>query len=310
MEYGDPGDSDDHHLAVGSYRTTRLVHASRKTTVYLAESSMGDTVALKQCTPLQAERERSTLMALKRADPDCTHVVRLKDFVPGDPTAANPNPLESLVLEAASTSLEAWLRSCQHRPTWVEVLHVGDSVGRALEWLHAQGLCHTDIKPSNVLCVGGGRSWKLCDFAGAAKEGARSQEGTFEYCAPEQAQALLAHEPLLASYDADIWAYSKLLYEMAAGSPDALISQEASTSISDARALQALAQLKDPVVVESKLRFPVLRSVLALSVHVQKSPMNSKPLNPATKAGCDLCVVACVRMRAGGRAGVRAKAGR
>lgn len=262
------GDSDE-LLTVGSYRTTRLLHASRKTTIYLAESAMGDTVVLKRCPPQQAERERATLMALKRADPDCTHVVRLVDFVPGDPAAANPNPLESLVLEAASRSLESWLLACQHRPSWVEVLHVGDSVGRALEWLHAQGLCHTDMKPSNVLCAGGGRSWKLCDFAGAAKEGARSKEGTFEYCAPEQAQALLAHEPLLASYDADIWAYSKLLYEMAAGSPDALISPEASTSISDASALQALVQLKDPVVVESKLRFPVLRSVLALSVRVK-----------------------------------------
>ena len=256
-------------LAVGRYHTTRLVHASHKTTIYLAESAMGDTVVLKRCDSLLAERERATLMALKRADPDCTHVVRLVDFVPGDPTAANPNPLESLVLEAASTSLEAWLLACHYRPSWVDVLHVGDSVGRALEWLHAQGLCHTDMKPSNVLCAGGGRSWKLCDFAGAAKEGARSQEGTIEYCAPEQAQVLLAHEPLLASYDADIWAYSKMLYEMAAGSPNALISQEASTSISDARALEALAQLKDPVVVESKLRFPVLRSVLALSVRVK-----------------------------------------
>ena len=46
-------------LAVGRYRTTRLVHASHKTTIYLAESAMGDTVVLKRCDSLQAERERA-----------------------------------------------------------------------------------------------------------------------------------------------------------------------------------------------------------------------------------------------------------
>ena len=47
------------------------------------------------------------------------------------------------------------------------------AVGRALAWLHAQGLCHTDLKPSDVIrCT---RAWKLCDFAAAGKPCASCQ---------------------------------------------------------------------------------------------------------------------------------------
>jgi serine/threonine protein kinase len=144
------------------------------------------------------------------------------------------------------------------------VLEAGYAVGRALAWLHAQGLCHTDLKPSNVLLTAT-NGWKLCDFASATKEGALFGEATFHYCAPEQVKLMIHKLPLVASFDADVWAYSKMLYEMAVGSPDALCP----TSTSDVLTLEFIAAFKDPVVVEEKLRFAVVRTVLLSSLCVR-----------------------------------------
>lgn len=250
---------------IGSYRVHKVVHSSTKTEIYMGESAMGDALILKRCRPTEAENERSTLMALKKADPECVHFVRLLDCIP---STQGSDPWDCLVLEAGASSLEAWLRQRRYRPSWVEVLEVGDAVGRALEWLHGQGLCHTDVKPSNIIRTS---TWKLCDFASAAKEGAACGELTWQYSAPEQALAAMRNDNALASIDADVWAYSKILYEMAVGSPDALVAAESEEP--QARAL--VADLTDPVIDERRLRFPVLRSLLlsALCVSTPRPAM-------------------------------------
>ena len=188
--------------SVGGYRVRKLLHASDKTAVFLADSAMGDAVVVKRCRRADAARERAVLLELKQRDPACTHVVRLLDYVAGGslPAAAPEGAdeerggagaaaadgmrggalYEALVLEACELSLEGWLRARAYRPTWVEVLDVGGAVGRALAWLHAQGLCHCDVKPANVLRAGGGGGggggWKLCDLGGAAASGAPLRE--------------------------------------------------------------------------------------------------------------------------------------
>ena len=64
------------------------------------------------------EQKSQTLMALKKADPECKFVVRLLDHVNG----CDADPLESLVLEAGIISLEAWLRERQYQPSWSVVM--------------------------------------------------------------------------------------------------------------------------------------------------------------------------------------------
>ncbi len=248
------------HRQLGSYRVLRVVHASGKSEVLAGESAMGDAVILKRCSPLQAENERATLMALKRADAECSTFVRLLDCIASTQEA---DPWNCLVLEAGVASLASWLLERNWSPSWVEVLDVGDAVGRALAWLHAQGLCHTDLKPSNVIrCT---RTWKLCDFAAAAKPGASCGELTWQYSAPEQVRAVKQGHKALASHDADVWAYSKMLYEMAAGSIDAVVAAHSD----DPKTMSMVVGLKDPVVNEHSLRFPALKTVLLASLSVR-----------------------------------------
>jgi serine/threonine protein kinase len=87
-----------------------------------------------------------------------------------------------------------------------EVIALGLKLAAALAHLHAHGLVHRDVKPSNILFIGG--EPKLAD-AGlvAAVDDALSLVGTAGYIAPEGP----------GTPQADLYALGKVLYEAAFG---------------------------------------------------------------------------------------------
>jgi serine/threonine protein kinase len=88
----------------------------------------------------------------------------------------------------------------------MEVIGIGIKLAATLSHLHGQGLVHRDVKPSNILFIGG--EPKLAD-AGlvAAVDDARSLVGTAGYIAPEGP----------GSPQADCYALGKVIYEAAFG---------------------------------------------------------------------------------------------
>lgn len=98
----------------------------------------------------------------------------------------------------------------------VTALNLLTQIASALDYAHAQGIVHRDVKPSNVLLTQQGHA-VLTDF-GIAKAAAETKItrtgvliGTPEYMSPEQA------EGLTADYRTDLYSLGIVLYEMVTG---------------------------------------------------------------------------------------------
>jgi tetratricopeptide (TPR) repeat protein len=96
------------------------------------------------------------------------------------------------------------------------VVHVGAQLASALAAAHAKGICHFDIKPSNILMAPGGIPM-LFDFNLASNQG-RAAGGTPRYMAPEQVRAVLCRDAeAQLGPAADVYSLGVVLYELLTG---------------------------------------------------------------------------------------------
>ncbi len=99
-----------------------------------------------------------------------------------------------------------------------EALGMLEQLASAIDAVHAQGILHRDIRPSNVTILHDG-TVKLVDFGQARQPGDTTVTlmgqvvGEPTYMSPEQ----LRNQP--ASPESDLWALGVMMYEMLAGRP-------------------------------------------------------------------------------------------
>ena len=98
------------------------------------------------------------------------------------------------------------------RPYWRKIADIGAQIARALDYAHAHGVLHRDIKPGNILLDARQTAW-ITDF-GLVKifdeEGLTNSAdlvGTLRYMAPEQFEGR-------CSEASDIYSLGVTLYEM------------------------------------------------------------------------------------------------
>jgi len=199
---------------VGRYEVVRLLALSRCSAAFLArDTTTGDLVSLKcppECAVPDDRRRLQREAALLRG----LHHPNLQSL------AALPAPPDSdciaLAYEAGETLRERLNRGL---PALNEALAIADQVAAALEFLHAHGILHRDVKPENVVLTPDGRA-VLIDFGSAAQlrpglfhRRAQRPPGTPDYAAPELIAGRRGDERV------DVYELGELLYELVTGVP-------------------------------------------------------------------------------------------
>jgi CRP-like cAMP-binding protein len=209
-------------MRFGPYRVIAQLGAGGMAVVYSAVREDGTVIALKvlpaswgDAPELRARLEREAAILRRVEHPG---IIRLLDVgVVADRLGGGT----FLAMEWLPDALDRMLHARYPEPlSPVAALHIARTVVEALGAVHAAGLVHHDVKPSNILLRSDGRP-VVTDFglAAAMAESAGERRltppnmlvGTADYLAPEE---ITGHT---LDGRADLYAVGVVLYEMLAG---------------------------------------------------------------------------------------------
>lgn len=253
-------------LEVPGYDVGQMLGFGGRGEVWRGRSRVtGEYVALKRLRPgsdpaAVADLHREAAVLAGVSSP---HVLRVRDVVG-----------EVLVLDLCEGGSLAALLRARGRLEPGEVVTVAAPLAQALAAVHAGGLVHGDVTPSNVLLTADGMP-VLSDFGSARVAGAPGDvEGTAEYVDPAVAAG---GAPGPAS---DVWALGALCHHLLAGSPPhegGTVEEVLDAGLAGGRAPLGLLAPRVPralvAVVEAALvREPAARpSAVALAAALQRA---------------------------------------
>jgi serine/threonine protein kinase len=191
-----PGYTVTEHLRRGSLLDVYAVWSSQRQCACVAKVLRPDRVHAGR-NRRQLVREGRLLMRFSHP-----HIVRAYQLIAGDPPA--------LILETLSGETLAHLIAHNARGLrMADVVILGLQLCSAVQYMHAEGLLHLDLKPSNIISQCGVA--KVLDLDSAQAPGPGRGQGTRQYMAPEQVR----REVLGPA--ADVWGIGVVLFEAATG---------------------------------------------------------------------------------------------
>jgi eukaryotic-like serine/threonine-protein kinase len=207
--------------AVGRYEIRRELGRGAMGVVYEAyDPDLGRRIALKTLLPVPRE-EREAFEQRFFAEARAARLAHPGIVVVHDVGRDAGTGTLFLALEYLEGRTLSDVAS-EGRLDWREAFRLGVQVARALQYAHAQGIVHRDMKPANVMVLPSGQT-KIMDFgiAGGMVDTARFKKltspgeflGTPLYTAPEQA----TNEKLDGR--ADVFSLGSILYTLIAGEP-------------------------------------------------------------------------------------------
>src|SRR5690349_2709124 len=217
---GPTGSTAASSLRIPDYQLLRLVGQGAYGEVWMARNALGSLRAVKVVWRRNFEDDRPyerEFHGIRKFEPvsskheglvDIYHVGRNDEsgyfyyvMELADDAGARPDTIQ----DYRPLTLREELRARGRLPV-LRALEVGAKLASALDHLHRAGLVHRDVKPSNIIFVGGAP--KLADIGLVAGiSDARSYVGTEGFVPPEGP----------GSPSADLYSLGKVLYEISTG---------------------------------------------------------------------------------------------
>ncbi len=201
---------------LGNFRVERLLGRGGMAAVYYGHDVMLDRpVAIKVIDRRYRDNEAYTARFLReaRAVARWRHEHIIHVYHVGEEDGVHYMVMEHIP-GGDLASLLAERRACGELLPIAEVLRIGRAVASALDFAHAHGVIHRDVKPGNVLLADDGRV-VLSDFGLVLEQTEETSGDSFgspHYIAPEQAK-----RSSLAAPASDLYALGVMLYEMLVG---------------------------------------------------------------------------------------------
>ena len=174
--------------------------------VHLAKlKTSGKEVAVKEMVATQLSRRRIDYLKREINAMRCLHHPNLINMIGVTITP----PFCICMAYYPNGSLDKLIQSSNFGPQLAS--NIALDMARALEYLHAQGMLHRDLKPQNVLMDKDNRA-VICDFglSRMASPVMTSEIGTINWMAPEIISPGKKYDNSI-----DVYAYGMILYEMA-----------------------------------------------------------------------------------------------
>ena len=215
-------------VVLGKYRISKLIGNGAHSCVFLAEGPGGASFAVKtlknDIPDFEASIQAFVDASRKLMSIDCPELIKVHD-------CGQQGDRYFMVMEHADGgTLGERLKSSGPLPER-EAAQVGANVLKALKALEGNQIFHMDVKPDNILIVGG--KYKLGDLGFAQQAGTETTKlseelwGTPDYLSPEK----ISGGKALAS-SADVYALGVTLYQAVSGANPFHTGNAASTMYS------------------------------------------------------------------------------
>ncbi len=209
---------------IGPYTVDSRLSKGGMAAVYRAYDQSRRLIALKVATEGNAAALHAEAETLRQLDhPSIVKIISIFSSGQSEPVyigteVIDGRPLSYIALEyiEGGTLEQLVLNRRKRGETFAppEILRIVGAIADALDYAHARGVLHLDVKPSNVLLSRDGRRVVLSDFGIGRRtelETARTNIGTPLYMSPEQA---LAQD---VDHRSDLYSLGVVLYQLCTG---------------------------------------------------------------------------------------------